>query len=327
MIDALVQIPGPTFLWMFSVYALVLIVLARMLTAKDNSLNYPMPEPSKIDPVDMALLRGGVKSAVLNAVFNLWRQKALDVVRSKKSIQVKKKHIDSSLLSPLEKEIYHSLKEPLFYKQLFAGNRLSTAERLLEANINKLLQLQLLADNETKRQRVKTVWLFTALLFAVGGTKLYYGIINDRPVVFLVVLLVVFWVVGFMAIAPGSLQQSALGRKFLEQSRTRFEWLKKAENANQLLYDNNLLYGIALFGFSAFAGTALGNELNTAAIAGYDTSFWAIGSSNGCSGCGTGCSGCSGGTNTSGCSGDSGSSGCSSGCSGCGGGGCGGCGG
>lgn len=141
----------------------------------------------------------------------------------------------------------------------------------------------------------------TAFLLLFGGTKLLLGLSRGKPVFFLVIAMVISILFLKKYLTP---TQTALGKKFIAASAQRFEWLKRSQDSS-LLTDDNVLYGVALFGVTAFLGSSLAPALhNLIYLDRYsDASFGSGGGGGdggggsgggGGGGCG-GCGGCGGG--------------------------------
>jgi uncharacterized protein (TIGR04222 family) len=297
MIDKLISIPGPIFLIVFAIFAFIVIYLAWKYSKSDYTKNLELPEPTKLSPLNIAILRRGIKGAIITSIFNLWRIKAIDITQNKKNVFIKQKRHFEGELNKLERSIYNFSSQPRFYKHLYKKSALKKLENILKPNKTLLQELKLAPDIAIINRHWRAAFLGLVLLLVLGGTKLYFGVIREKPVAFLVLLLISSIIVLFSVIKPNRVKTSALGNRFLEVSDKRFEWLKKKESDKDLLKDDNLLYGIALFGISSFAGTGLGSVLENPIL--IESSANTIG--HGCSGGGS----CSGG--------------CSSGCVGCGG--------
>ncbi len=317
MIDNLINIPGPIFLIVYLIYGVIVILISKVYVAKDYSLKYEMPEPTKLDPIDIAILKNGVRGAMIISIFNLWRLKAVDISLNKKSVVLKKRIVKTSKLNLLEKTIYGYIQQPKFYRHLFKRTSIKTIERIIQPNKSKLKEYKLIPETSIINHHWKGVLLGTFFLLGLGGLKFYLGLIRDKPVVLLLLLIVLFLIILVVVIKPRNNKTTALGKLLLQKSQQRFEWLKDSEEGSALLKDDNLLYGIAIFGVSSFGDSKLGALIENPSLLDQGSRISSLGYGYGCAGCGGG--GCGGG----GCS----SGGCSSGCSGGCGGGCGGCGG
>jgi len=311
MIEKLISIPGPIFLIIYTVYSVIVIYLIKVFVSRDSSLKFEIPDPTKLTPLDVGLLKNGLKGAIITSVFSLWRQKAIDISSNKNRVILKRKEAEILEFNKLESTLYQYLSKPKYYKMLFKRSSLKAIDKVLQPNKEKLLELKLAPDNSVINKHWLGAFFGFVLLTVFGGIKIYYGIVREKPVIFLVILFILSIIILRQLIRPNKVKTSALGKKFISTAKTRFEWLKSSEKGKTLLKSEDLLYGIAIFGISSFAGSSLGSLLtNPILIDQSSNSLYG----NGCAGCGGNVHGCGGG-------------GCSGGCSGGGCGGCGGCGG
>jgi uncharacterized protein (TIGR04222 family) len=200
-------------------------------------------------------------------------------------------------VDPLERDFHERLSG--------GGERIKDLQTGIEGSMppieSKLRDLGLLvrADNMASARFVPL--LVAAIPLAVGGLKVYYGIVRDRPVEILAVLLIFTFAIGLFVFTRKTFR-SRKGDAALASLQAQNPDIKSAIAGQAALGTGTavLPLAIALFGVSVLAGTPfsyLRSKLGPEASSG---------------GCGSGCSsGCGGG-------GDGG---------GCGGGGCGGCGG
>lgn len=304
MIEIIKEIPGSYFLLVYCVFSALIIILAKKFAKMDSTKEMEIPEPSKISPLDIALLNKGIKGAIIVSIFNLWRKKRIEIKKTKNNVTIKQITADLSGLNRLESVILKNTNSQKDYQYFFSEKSIKTIQDIIKPNKDNLENLKLLPTKEIKNRYWYVSLLTAAILIIFGGTKFILGISRDKPVAFLFVLIVISIIALFFYIKPHKVRYTALGSRFIATSSRRFEWLKK-NDSNSLMADDNLLYGVALFGISAFTGSGLSQFLeNPRLLETYAGSYY-----------GYGCGGasCSGG----GCSGGSG----------CGGGGCGGCGG
>lgn len=306
MIEKLISIPGPLFLLYYALYSALVIYLIGKLAKNDSSKGYEIPEPTKLSPIDIALLSNGLKGVISSAVFNLWRLKAIKISKEGHYVILRQLHFNTSRLSEIEKSIYHFTRQPKKYTQLLSSTSLNSFKKLTTPNRKKLLDLKLIPDSQSISRRFQTFFLGIVLLLGFGGTKLFYGINRDKPSILLIILLIISVVVLIQYIKPFNFKQTPLGRRFIVSTKQRFEWLK-SEDKETVLNNESLLYAIGIFGINSFIGTGLESIIaQTYLVTNRRTGYFG-GTSPG--GCGGGCSsGCGGG-----CSG-----GCGGGCGGCG---------
>ena len=86
-IDFLISIPGPTFLVCFSLYSILIIYFTSyFLKRYDTTRNLEVPEPTKLSSLEIAILRKGIKGAIVHSIFNLWRKKAITIEKKGRDI-------------------------------------------------------------------------------------------------------------------------------------------------------------------------------------------------------------------------------------------------
>lgn len=302
MIDYFISIPGPYFLFIYAVYAMVIILFFKLYVNKDYSHNFEVPEPTKLQPTDIAILKNGVKGAILTSLFNIWRLKGVDISLDKKSILLKQLHTDTTKFNKLEKIIYEYIKQPTYYKQLYNVTLVKTIENKLHPNLTRLQELNLIPDSKIIKHHWRGFIYGTILLLGFGGLKLYFGIVRDKPITFLILLMLTSVIILFNVVNPKKVRISALGKKLLVKTHQRFAWLKSSKEYVTMGMDDNLLYGIAIFGISSFIGTELGKYLENPML--LDQRMSSNGNGFGCSSCGGGCGGGGCGGGCGGCGGD-----------------------
>ncbi|MBK8806936.1 MAG: TIGR04222 domain-containing membrane protein [Bacteroidales bacterium] len=299
MLEFIKEIPGPYFLIIYSIVSVIVIILAKKYAENDYTKNLEIPEPTKFTPLDIALLRKGIKGTVIVSIFNLWRNKKIDIKKEKGNIALKQLSSDCNGLNKLESVILKNTQTQKLYNHFFTPSSIKTIQKILQPNMENLEMNRLISDSKVKKRYWNAAIFSLVILLLFGGTKLFLGLSRGKPVVFLVILIVLSVISIFYFIKPQNVKFSALGRKFLNHASKRFEWLKSNEN-NALLMDDNLLYGIALFGISSFIGSTLERSLeNPALLETYAGSYNGFG----CGGTGCGGSGCSGGSGCGGCGG------------------------
>lgn len=313
MIEFLISIPGPVFLLIYIVVATVTILSCRYFLANDQTKYMEIPEPTKLDPLEVALLRGGVKSAITTSIFHLWQKGSVDISENKRIVTVRQKgkSINKDELNKLEFAIFEYIKAPRALSAFFTSQSKKTIMKVLKPHFDHLKELNLMASSLIRQRNTGVFWLHLLLMLAIGSSKLILGIHRHKPVAFLVLLMIFSTVILVMVYFSSGRERTNLGERFLKRSKSRFDWLTKVQVPDTLLKDRNLIYGIALFGVASFMTPTFASMFESPYLIERKLSSTGSSSMSGCSG------GCGGSWN-SGCS-----SGCSSGC----GGGCGGCGG
>jgi uncharacterized protein (TIGR04222 family) len=303
MTEFIVHIPGPVFLLFFSVLSIICIIISKILISRDGYENLPVPEPSQFEPTAIASLRGGWGAVIRVTLFNLWERKMIEITGSGNDTRIKSSGTGEHG-NAIEAKIFKILTEPQKPSNLFKDKSLITAVDgyLREANL-KFEKIHLIRTKDDK----KKAWMITLSAFCIfiliGMFKTYMGIMRDKPVVFLVLLIVLFTVIHLVVQQPWK-SITGLGNKFLKKAQENFGSLKDEISRGIIPEGANPAMAVAVFGVGILAGSAL--------FTAYSSAFPADRSGHGNYGCSGGCgSGCS-----SGCSGGGG---CGGGCGGCGG--------
>lgn len=248
MIDYLTNIESTVFLLVYILFSAIIIIVAKYYIDRDSSFLLEVPEPTSISPVDTAILTKGIKGAIITTLFNLWSRKLITISRVGKSTYIKKVPDIHCELNQLENAIINFLKTPKLYRHFFNNNSIQSITNHIQANILKLQELKLIADNKI----IKRSWILfifaNILMLSLGFTKIYLDIISDKPIIFLVICMLLSVFIMFYIIKPTKIYNTALGRKFIKKSTQRFEWLKKEHKMHILIADDNLSYLVALFG-------------------------------------------------------------------------------
>jgi uncharacterized protein (TIGR04222 family) len=125
------------------------------------------------------------------------------------------------------------------------------------------------------------------LLFVFGATKLAIGLMRDRPVGFLTLLLVVTAVLAilrWLTVDP----RTQAGHEAVDHARRQAARLKIAPT------DDEVGLGVALFGTGVLAGSGWSDFHRMRSAAGDGGSSGTLGGGDGGGGCGGGCGGCGG---------------------------------
>lgn len=308
MIELLKEIPGPYFLILYSGISILVVLIAKLIVENDYTRDLEIPEPTKLSPLEIAYLTRGLKGAVIVSIFNLWRNKQIEINKIDNNIALKQISFDYTGLNKLETTILKYSHTQKFYSGFFKKESINTSKKILLPVKEKLEKLKLLADASIVKRNWTASSLSIIILLLLGGTKLFLGLSRDKPVGFLFILILLSICAVIFILKPYNVHLTSLGKKFIKTSSKRFEWLKSNDN-NAVMTDDNLLFGISLFGISSFMNTGMGDMLENPYLL----------EKNAGTNSGTGCSGagCGGGGGGSGCGGGSS---CGGGCGGCGGG-------
>lgn len=297
LLNAIIYIPGPTFLLYFIGLSTICIKLGWLWANADGSTQHPLPEPTRFDPIAIAALRNGTNSVIRTVIFSLWNNKMIDFKGEGKDTTVESMQShQEARLGTIEKEIYNFVKTPRKISDLFQDSDLKQNVEMHLRPIYEKLENSHLVRTELDRSRTwKAITLTAFVITGVGVTKLYFGIKYGHPVLFLIILLIISLIALYIALKPGAIP-SRLGRLYLKELEGHFGWLKE-DTYNPKGIDP--AFAIAIFGIGALSASPIYNPFNKA--------FPASKSGGGCGG------GCGGG------GGDGGEGGGCGGCGGCGG--------
>lgn len=311
LLQMLQQIPGSTFLWYFAGFSVICILLARLWARADGSTQYPLPEPTRFDPIAIAALRGGTNSVIRTIIFSLWDRNLIKIRGNGKDAKITTlKHCKDTKLDLVEKEIYHALQVTTKPGDLFHDTSLLLKIETYLRPIYEKLENQHIARTEKDRSRIWWIFgSFMLVIVSVGGTKLYLGLTYGRPVLFLIILLIISVIVLYAALSPKA-TPTTLGWQYLQSLEEHFGWLRESIKQTRTPEGIDPAFALAVFGIGVLGPSDLYKPFNKAFPSNKA-------GSGGCSG------GCGGGYSGGGCSGGGGCGGGSDG----GGGGCGGCGG
>ena len=310
MIEIIRQVPGPLFLLYYAAYAAACMVVGRILLSADGTLNYPMPDLTRFDPLSLSFLRGGRAAVIRTAVFDLWHKGLVTIGGTGADVTLGQARVGNKELSakmknvkPVARLIYQFLEVKRKSADLFRAKDMKAGlDMHLRLTERELTEERLMkTEHDLTRSMVVSAILVLVMLLP-GVIKLGLGISRLKPVGFLFIILVASVLVFGFSLRPWS-KATGLGRKYLARLEKDFGWIKEKTKKKGLLTGIDPAFAVALFG---------------PAVLGAETGYQAYASAFHKSG-GYSCGGCSG---SSSCGGGGGCGG-----SGCGGGGCGGCGG
>lgn len=299
MLQALIAIQGSDFI----VYFLIAAILSSLLLwgvnrISDSSRNYEAPFPTKLHPYTLALLRGGEQAVLETALFSLHQRGILNFNTAENGITQLEVKPDASLPEhPIDREIYYFAPQPL--PQFFRNPKFTA---VLKPCINRLVhELEQYHLYRAPQPHFQWVRLIPWTVFAIGLVKLGFGISQNKPVAFLVIALVVFFIT-IKILVPSKL--SLLGKEFLDALPTRFDWIRHKLDAPAQLRGIDPAFAIAALGVTVLAGSVMFEEFqqqlapmanNNSGSFGVESSGGSDSNGGGSSDGGGGCGGCGGG--------------------------------
>jgi uncharacterized protein (TIGR04222 family) len=206
-------ISGTSFLWLYAGLCVVTVVAVWLLRRRLLSSGAGAPSAPSLDVYELALLNGGPQLAITSAAAKLHNEESLAAGPKPKTIVADSRPSGGD---ELEHEVYSAVERT-------SGISSRALRRELErcATINRmqtqLIEAGMLLDDR-RRAIVNSLWLAGVALLALGIARVVAGIRNDRPVTYLVfMLLAVAW--ATLLFARRRTRATARGRELLDAQR------------------------------------------------------------------------------------------------------------
>ncbi len=339
--NVIADLYGPYFL-VFYAMAIVALVVAcyRSVRSLDRTNDLEPPEiPAKLDPYEIAYLRGGENEVTRVAIASLIQRGLLQITEKKHRLSTTKEIDKGRKPAPgelwrIEASVLKWSGFPAAPPQIFqAGGIPALVKEECVLYEDDLAEDDMFAPPEMKELGARLCGIGATLILGLGGYKLAVALARGHYNLMFLILLAI---VGVIALAVACLALPRLshrGKAYLERLKLAYDGLKSqvhpvgSQNSsltwaadpgargrlqNAPAYSDCLLM-VGIFGMASLADTPLSDL----------TAMFKRGTSNtgGCSGgCGGGGGGCGGGGG--GCGGGGGGcggGGCGGGCGGCGG--------
>jgi uncharacterized protein (TIGR04222 family) len=286
------DLPGPSFLWFYAVYAAVVLLLLRWVQRAGDEAQVSLLEAS--DPYRIAYLRGGSAEAARVATLSLLDRELLTGDES--GTLTARRKAATGVRRPIEEAVVSCFRGSLPATASVSDPAVRAA---CETYRTQLERGGFLPDDQARNARRLRFIAALLLLGGMAGAKIVVALSRGRfNIGFLIALCVVAIFLGYMACFP---RQTAKGQAALANLQKMFASLKaRAAEIRPGGAATDLAMLAAVFGFGAIPAVLAGQYPAMLMRGGQGSDGW--------SSCGT-----------SSCSGDS-----SCGCGGCGGGGCGG---
>lgn len=292
MLDWFISIKGSDFLIYFWTFSIVAIFIGRWLMSRaDESKHFAMPSPTQLNPYEIAALREERKGVIHTALFNLWNADLIKVEGKNQDAEVKITSKNNLVpKNTFEAMIYNFIAEqPRNPKEFF--NQASfhpSMDAELETIYQKLEKLHLRRLESQYQQAKKIGDLIYWTIIVIGLAKLFFGIMRDRPIGFLVISLIAMFIIGAITLSPRPAYLSALGKRYL---KALTKYLKNADK--QYIRNLDPALRVAVLGIAGLTGLAIFSTFQEA-FAASATSISSSSESGG-GGCGGGCGGSDGG--------------------------------
>jgi len=289
---------GPSFLGFYVVSFLVAVVVAQVVKSLFRPPSDKVAGYGTLAAEEIAMLNGG-KGLVGNSALACLLREGLVTITSR---TVKATGApEPPGLTPIQAKILHASAG----QGVYAKTALDAIEPEVDSIRQRLTDQGLLLTKETRLQNAALSLLPIGLVMAVGIEKVIVGISRDRPVAFLIVLLVISTIVTlvFLANRPARSRKGDHVLNDIREGMAGFKAIATHNEASAVDYAT----AVALFGIPVLAGSPYFSSMSSLAPSGSTTN----------SGCGTGCgsscsSSSSGGDGGSSCGGGGGCGGCGS---------------
>jgi len=304
LVELWVSIPGPAFLVYFIILSAIVAAIAWIWSRKDNTTYMAIPSENALNWTEIAVVRGDRNAVLHVAVFDLWWNKFIEFTSTPK-IKIADKAGDASGLGIIQRAALDFINSgsSVYPGEIFTDVGLrSKLDALLSTIYPKLERMHLVRGQEEFARAWKAFIVCLGFLLLVGGSKLFLGIVRNKPSIYLMLLLIVDIILIWKIAKPTSRLPTNLGRKYLKIMEEKLSWMKnQLETNNKETVNPDLL--IAVYGVGILTGADY-KEFNDS---------FKKANSLGSGGCGGGCG------YSSGSSGCGGGGGCGGGCGGCGG--------
>lgn len=294
-------IPGPTFLALFAVAAVALMIAALIHRAVLFAGHHTPVD--RLGPQQVAYLNGGDKLAVYSSLAGLRAAGAIEVAAGRTLTTAGPMPAGAT---PLDQAVYNAASQRVRARDVAGEQWVAMAL----ASLREDLEQRGLAPSQGTRAAARAVPFLMLVLLGVGAVRLVAGTMADKPVGFLIALLVVwtFVTIGFLVSVP---TRTRAARRALGELRRQHAHLSPSMGPAYATYGAaGLALGVGLYGAASLwhADAAFAEEAEIQRQ--YASSSGTGGTYDGSSGGGGG--------------GDSGGGSSCGGGGGCGGGGCGG---
>lgn len=293
-------IPGSSFLALFAAIAAALVIAALIHRAVLFAGHHTPVD--RLGPQQVAFLNGGDKLAIYSSLAGLKGAGAIEVAPGRTLTTSGPMPAGAT---PLDQAVYNAASQHVRARDVADNQWVAMALTSLRED----LEQRGLAPSEGARAAARALPFLMLALLGLGVVRVVAGVTNDKPVVFLVVLLAV-WTIITLAFLVKVPTRTRAARRALEELRRQHAYLSPSMGPAWATYGAaGLALGVGLYGAASLwqADAAFAEEAEIQRQ--YASSASTGGSYGGDSG-----SGSSGGSDSGG--GDGGGGGCGGGCGG-----------
>lgn len=307
IIEFLRNIQGKDFLVYYAILTVIVIITVKLILVnmekKEDNENVRV----ETNPLTIMLLgnHSNIEYKIVEQqIFKLWKKGYIDIEQEKYGPTFRQVvNSDIKRFSEFDIAIWNKIAEPQTIRSIRDDETVKLEIKKIIEEGNAKIDKEILYKNPKfyRLQRIIRESVFV-LLISIGFTKFMLGLTYQKPVLFLIILLVLAVILYYGINYISELKKST--QKELKKIEEKYYNHQKNENISEDDYTMML----CLFGTSSLSAHPETVVFGAAIAASYATSS---ASSTGCSGCSGGGASCGGG----GCGGG----GCGGGCGGCGG--------
>ncbi len=286
-------IPGSTFL-VFFVCALIGIVVLSAIHRRLLFAGRPDVDATRLGPQQVAYLNGTGKRAVYASIGGLRASGAIGSGPGRTLVQTGPLPAG---VTPLDGAVHNAAGRQIPARDISSDQWVASAL----AQLREGLETAGLAVTAAQRRTARMWGLAAAVLFVVGLARLVDGVQNDKPVGYLVLLLVLAAFVVVFVLVRANASQTRAARRALKDVRRRHTHLLPDLSPSYATYGAaGAAMGVALYGTSSLYALdpAFAAEAGIQRAAAGGSSGGSCGSGSSCSSsssCGGGGGGCGGG--------------------------------
>ena len=260
------------------------LIVRRAKLGRGLESDEPLPE---LNWQETAYLAGGLRRLTTATIARLIETGVAKVSADEKTIEPTGNVL--KILSPIERQILKTLplkKSETKELATLVKNEDSEVARKLEEDGYTFTSSRASGISSLSAMPLISVWI----LF--GLSRLGLGLLNDKPVGYLFIILAL-GVVGTVVLAASRPLRTRKGKQLLKSIQSQHQSLKKAPKGTNL---EQAALAVAIFGTAALAGTQLEALKRWYPAGTSGEAGWSGGCGAGCGGgggCGGGCGGCS----------------------------------
>lgn len=291
MTNPIASLAGTDFLVFYAIVIAITAAFCWWRRWKNDATSFmrPLLTPTQLDPYEVAFLRGGENELTRVAVVRLvaggylqLEQAAHGLFKTKEQrIVHAPAHPTVRGLSQLERYVFDWFRPGRTIEEEFASAELPAMLRSQMAPLDEQLHAEHLLASDAVRARGKmTALIGAAVVGALGGWRLVLGLLNDRPVGFLVFMGIAG--IAVVASCAESGRLSSRGRAYLKAMQREWGHLRSPGQ-------NDMALAASLFGIGVLAGTPfsfLADAFKKSQATGDAGCGSACGDGGGCGGCG-----------------------------------------